>query len=165
MTLCNECSYIKHNCMWKVPTQDRRVVFGTPTRSSILGLQAAETNNSPIRPYGTRTVRQRGRLFMHRWLRDEKNANASAAISVSDTRSKCEIIPISLFLIQNIKPSYLIAEGRKSFAMCGHADWWTDTHIGTAVSYILVCFGTINSGSCTELRHCYFLTLMFPRPT
>jgi hypothetical protein len=52
MTLCNECSYIKHSCMWKVPTQDRRVVLELrrPTRSSILGLQAAETNNSPARP-------------------------------------------------------------------------------------------------------------------
>ena len=90
--------------MWKVPTQDRRVVLELrrPTRSSILGLQAAETNNSPVRPYGTSTVRRRGRFFMHRWLRDEKNANASVAISVSDTRSKCKIIPISLFLIKNL---------------------------------------------------------------
>jgi hypothetical protein len=29
-------------------------------------------------------------------------------------------------------PSYLTAEGRKSFGMCGHADWRTDTHTHTS---------------------------------
>jgi hypothetical protein len=103
-TLRNECTYIKHNCMWNVPTQDRRVVLALrrPTRSSILGLRQQKQITRPIRPYGTSTVRQRGRFFMHRWLRDEKNANAGVAISVPDTRSKCKIIPISLFLIQNL---------------------------------------------------------------
>lgn len=74
MTLCNECSYIKHSCMWTVPTQDSSVVLEPrrPTRSSILGLQAAETNNSPVRPYCTSTVRQWGRFFMHRAAWREK---------------------------------------------------------------------------------------------
>jgi hypothetical protein len=164
MTLCNECSYIKHNCMWEVPTQDRRVVLELPhVRVFWNCRQQKQITRPSVLTVQEQCDRQRGRFFMHRWLRDEKNANASAAISVSDTRSKCEIIPISLFLIQNIKPSYLIAEGRKYFATCDHAEW--HTHIGTAVSYILVCFGTINSSPCTELRHCYFVTPMFPRPT